>query len=257
MLFPVNNFEVSMLPLIFGSIDGIGTMNSGLSLIMATRNESESIGEIIMQLASVLSNLSLRTEIIVADYSEDDTLDIVIATADKCSVKAVPVPINRPGRGYALREGIKKACFDLICLIDGDGNHDPRYVPKLLSAYKPGCIAAASRFPPLGWSEEHTFLHYFGNRLAVATVNLLFNAEVSDVTNGFYIMSRKTWNELEINSDNWSFDAQIICRALKRGVKVMEIPYFEPKRQGGRASLNFLTALWRIGGRVVLESITP
>jgi glycosyltransferase involved in cell wall biosynthesis len=231
-------------------------MARGLSLVMATRNESECIGETVRKLASVLSNMSLDTELIIADYSEDDTLGLAVATGESCSLRIVPLEVGRPGRGYALRMGIEAACYDLICLIDGDGNHDPKYIPRLLEAYKPGCIVAATRFPPLGWSEEHTFFHYYGNRLAVAAFNLLFGAKISDITNGFYIMSRKVWNCLSPDSDNWSFDAQIVCRALKRGVDIIEIPYSEPKRKGGRASLNLVTAFWRIGGRVLLESMT-
>jgi hypothetical protein len=64
------------------------------------------------------------------------------------------------------------------------------------------------------------------------------------------------WNRLGLDSDSWSFDTQIICRALKRGIRIVEIPYFEPKRTGGRAKLNLLDALWRIAGRVFLERIT-
>jgi glycosyltransferase involved in cell wall biosynthesis len=232
-------------------------MVTGLSLIMATRNESKCIVKIIRDLASVLSKVQLDTELIVADFSEDDTLNLAITMAESCSMKAVPLNVNRPGRGYALRVGVEKARYDLICLLDGDGNHDPRYIPCLLEAHKPGCIAMASRFPPRGWSEEHTFFHYYGNRIAVATVNLFFRANVSDITNGFYIMSRKVWDCLSLNSDYWSFDAQVVCRALKRGVDIIEIPYFEPKRKGGKAHLNLIEAFWRIGGRVFLERITP
>jgi glycosyltransferase involved in cell wall biosynthesis len=231
-------------------------MAKGLSLVMATRNESECIVEIVRKLASVLSRLPLDTELVIADYSEDDTLELAVETGESCSLRIVPLEIGRPGRGYALRMGIEAASFDLICLIDGDGNHDPRYIPRLLEAYQAGCIVAPTRFPPLGWSEEHTILHYFGNRLAVVSVNLLFGAKVTDITNGFYLMSKKVWNCLSPNSDHWSFDAQIICRALKRGVGIIEIPYYEPKRKSGRASLNLTTAFWRIGGRVLLESVT-
>jgi hypothetical protein len=144
----------------------------------------------------------------------------------------------------------------MICLADGDGSHDPRYIHRLLEAYVPGSVVMASRFPPLGWSDEHTFFHYCGNRIAVATVNLLFHANVSDVTNGFGIMSRDVWNRLGLDSDSWSFDTQIICRALKRGIRIIEIPTFEPKRLGGQAKLGLLDAAWRIGGRVFLERIT-
>ena len=231
-------------------------MAKGLSLVMATRNESECIVEIVRKLAAVLSRLPLDTELVVADYSEDDTLELAVETGECCSLRIVPLEIGRPGRGYALRMGIEAASFDLFCLIDGDGNHDPKYIPRLLEAYRPGCIVAPTRFPPLGWSEEHTFSHYFGNRLAVISVNLLFRAKVSDITNGFYLLSKKVWNCLSPDSDHWSLDAQIICRALKRGVGIIEIPYYEPKRKSGRASLNLATAFWRIGGRVLLESMT-
>jgi glycosyltransferase involved in cell wall biosynthesis len=231
-------------------------MDYGLSLVMATRNEAESISEIIRSLGLVLSKLPFKSELIVADFSEDDTLAAAMAAGKRYSVKVVTLEIKRRGRGYAVRQGIRIANYSLICLIDGDGNHDPRYLPKLLKAYKPMSIVSATRFPPLGWSEEHTFLHYFGNRLAVFSFNLLFGSNVSDITNGFYLMSRQVWNCLHPDSDNWSLDAQLLCRALKRGVDVIEIPYYEPKRQGGQASLKLQTAIWRIGGRVLLEFIT-
>lgn len=231
-------------------------MAKGLSLVMATRNESECIEKIIRKLALVLSKLPLDTELIITDYSEDDTLKLAIEAGERYSLKVVPLKVGRPGRGYAVRMGVEAACFDLICLIDGDGNHDPKYIPKMLEAYKPGCIVSPTRFPPLGWSDEHTFFHYFGNRLMVFCVNFLFESRVSDITNGFYLMSKRVWDCLSPNSNNWSLDAQIICRALKRGIEIIEIPYYEPKRQGGKPGLKLVTALWRIGGRILLESIT-
>ena len=226
-------------------------------MVMATRNESECIEKVVEAYASVLSKIPFNTELIIADYSEDNTLDRAMAAAKGSSLKVVPLRVRRPGRGFALRFGVKYARYDMICLADGDGSHDPRYIPRLLEAYVTGCIVMASRFPPLGWSEEHSFFHYYGNRIAVATVNLLFRANVSDITNGFGIMSREVWDRLSLDSDHWSFDAQIICRALKRGIRVIEIPFFEPKRKGGRAKLNLVDAFWRIGGRVFLERITP
>jgi glycosyltransferase involved in cell wall biosynthesis len=231
-------------------------MANGLSLVMATRNESESITEIIRGLGLVLSKLSLTSELIVADFSEDDTLAVAMAAGKQYSVKVVPLEIKRRGRGYAVRKGIGIARFNLICLIDGDGNHDPRYLTKLLQAYKPKSIVSATRFPPLGWSEEHTLAHYLGNRIAVIAVKIIFGSNVTDITNGYYLFSKAVWDYLNPDSDNWSLDAQIICRALKRGIDVTEIAYFEPKRQGGRASLKLGTALWRISLRVLKEGLT-
>lgn len=231
-------------------------MVNGLSLVMATRNEAESIAEIIRGLSLVLNKLPLKSEVIVADFSEDDTLGVAMSAGEKYSVKVVPLEVKRRGRGFAVRKGVSLANYNLVCMIDGDGNHDPRYLPKLLEAYKPNSIVAATRFPPLGWSEEHTITHYIGNRIAVTVVNILFWSNVTDITNGYYLFSKPVWDSLNPDSDNWSLDAQIICRALKRGVDVKEIAYFEPKRQGGRANLKLGTALWRIGLRVFLERMT-
>jgi glycosyltransferase involved in cell wall biosynthesis len=234
----------------------ISMIPTGLSLVMATRNEAEAVGKIVSKLAKVLLLLPIRTELIIADYSEDNTIDLAVSAASKYGLRIVPLKIGQPGRGLAIRTGVRHTNFNLICLIDGDGNHDPRYIPKFLEAYKLGSIVSATRFPPLGWSEEHTFLHYFGNRIATFSFNLLFQGNISDITNGFYLMSRKIWDSLELSSNKWSLDAQIICKALKKGIEIVEISYFEPKRRGGQASLNLLTAFWRIGGRVLLESVT-
>jgi glycosyltransferase involved in cell wall biosynthesis len=231
-------------------------MVNGLSLVMATRNEAESISEVIRNLGLVLNKLPIKSELIVADFSEDATLSVAMEAGRQFSVSVKPFKIKQRGRGYAVRQGIEIAKFDLICLIDGDGNHDPKYIPRLLGAYKSNCIVSPTRFPPLGWSEEHTFSHYFGNRLMVISLNLLFGSNVSDITNGYYLMSRRVWNYLSPESNNWSLDVQIIIRALKRGIEIIEIPYYEPKRQGGKASLTLSTALWRIGGRMLLEFIT-
>ena len=82
-------------------------MARGLSLVMATRNESECIVETVRKLASVLSNMSLDTELIIADYSEDNTLELAVATGESYSLRIVPLEIGRPGEvmpcGWALK----------------------------------------------------------------------------------------------------------------------------------------------------------
>lgn len=223
---------------------------------MATRNESPNIRQVVRSYAAILLKTSICSELVIVDYSEDDTLEKAIAEAKRCSLKYVPVSIKKPGRGYALRVGVEYATNDLICLADADCSHDPRYIPKMLNAYLSGSVVLASRFPPLGWSAEHSFFHYYGNRIAVGTVNLLFRTHVTDVTNGFGIMSKKVWYILGLDSDHWSFDTQIITRAAKRGIRIIEIPSFEPKRKGGRAKLNVIDAAWRISGRVLVERLT-
>lgn len=229
---------------------------NGLSVIMGTRNESMCIEGVVEAYSSVLLRISRNTELVLADYSDDDTLSKATAIAKKCSLNCTPVRVDKPGRGYALRLGVEHARYDLICLADGDGSHDPEYIPKMLDAYIPGSIVMASRFPPLGWSDEHSFLHYYGNRIAIATVNLLFGTHVTDVTNGFGLMSKQAWDTLSLDSDHWSFDTQIICRALKNRIRIIEVPSFEPGRVAGRAKLNVIDAAWRIGGRVLLERTT-
>ncbi|MFB3888892.1 MAG: glycosyltransferase family 2 protein [Candidatus Bathyarchaeia archaeon] len=227
-----------------------------VSVIIGTRNESQNIAEVVRAYAAVLSRVSKGSELVIVDYSEDDTLNTAVAEAKRHSIRCTPVQIQKPGRGYALRVGVQYAVNSLICLADGDCSHDPKYVPRMLAAYIPGSIVLASRFPPLGWSAEHSFSHYYGNKIAVAAVNLLFRIHVTDVTNGFALMSKESWSKIGLDSNHWSFDTQIITRAAKRGISIIEIPSFEPKRQRGKAKLNIFDAAWRIAGRVFLERLT-
>ena len=64
---------------------------------MATRNESECIVEIVRKLASVLSRLLLDTELVIADYSEDDTLELAVETGARLFVKNSSAG-NQPSR---------------------------------------------------------------------------------------------------------------------------------------------------------------
>ena len=229
---------------------------SRLSVVIGTRNESQNIRQVVRSYASILPTVASTSELVIADYSNDNTLREAVAEAQEWSLRCIPIKIHRPGRGYAIRVGVAHAANDLFCLSDGDCSHNPKYIPRMLDVYVPGSVVLASRFPPMGWSEEHSFSHYYGNRIAVATVNLLFRTHLTDVTNGFAIMDKTVWGRLDLDSDHWSFDTQIITRAAKRGVQIIEVPSFEHRRNGGNAKLGILDAAWRIGGRVFVERLT-
>jgi len=228
-----------------------------ISVVITTRNEAGCIVDVIRKWGEVLSKTPYQSEIVLVDFSEDDTLRRAVEVAENDGVQLTPIRVGRPGRGYAVKVGVKRAKHSLLCFADGDGSHDPRYFLEMLKVYVPGSIVMASRFPPLGWSEEHTFLHYCGNRIAAATVSLLFHSRVTDITNCFGIMSKDIFDMLNLSSDRWSFDAQLICRALKRGIPIREIPSLERKRKAGTAKFRLIDGCWRIALRVFLERILP
>jgi len=83
----------------------------------------------------------------------------------------------------------------------------------------------------------------------------LFSGRLTDTQNGFGAMTKEVWEKLELDSDEWTFETQMFCRALKRGISIKEIPSIERKRMGGRAKLRVIDVAWKMALMVLKERV--
>lgn len=97
-------------------------------LLIPAFNESENIGRVLSELIESTSGIDI---VVVNDGSVDDTADIV---KDFSNIRLLSHPFNL-GYGAALQLGYKYGCdkdYDYIIQYDSDGQHLPKYIPKLL-----------------------------------------------------------------------------------------------------------------------------
>jgi len=92
------------------------------SIVIPTRNEEETIEEVLQGVRDMTDDL-----IVVDGHSTDRTVDIAK------DYGARVVQDNGRGKGDAVRVGLATARHPITVLIDADGSHDPKDIPKLVA----------------------------------------------------------------------------------------------------------------------------
>jgi dolichyl-phosphate beta-glucosyltransferase len=190
--------------------------------------EERRIGIACDRLARYFRKRRVRFEIIVVnDGSSDGTLAAARSAARRWrEVRVISYARNR-GKGGALRAGILASRGDRVLFLDADLSTRPGEWPKLERRLDRGADLAIGsrkmagarlvRRQPL-WRES------MGKVFTWIVRRLLVN--VSDVTCGFKALRGAVARDLFRRSrlDDWSFDAEVLYLAAKRGLRIDEVP---------------------------------
>jgi glycosyltransferase involved in cell wall biosynthesis len=131
------------------------------------------------------------------------------------------------GAGAATRSGIKwaiKQNADIIITLDGDDQHDPDEIPRLLSAavLENTGIVIGSRFINPAVNIK---LH---RRLGISTITFLYNFGArnhsSDSQSGFRAYTRKFLDLVNIEENNYGFSVETLIKARKEKLGILEVP---------------------------------
>ncbi len=202
-------------------------------LIIPCYNEEDSI-EILLQ---EINRLDKGYETIVID---DGSSDKTFETASPLS-PTLKLPQNL-GIGGAVQTGFQYAHrqgFDFCVQIDGDGQHPPQEVDKLIQAYiaDPHSIIIGSRYINND-TFRSTWTRRLGSSIIAQALNLLFeNSKISDPTSGMRLMDRKT---IELFSKHYPHDFPepiSLAWALRKKLSIKEIPVNMLERQHGKSSI--------------------
>lgn len=215
-----------------------------VTVIIPTKNESGGIEKIIRKIQR------FADEIIVVDgHSTDGTAKIVKRLGVKVLLD------KKRGVGFAKRLGIAKAQGDIIVLIDADGSHEPRDIPKLvkLIANNSADLVVASRIK--GGSDEFYInltgiVRQSGGDFLAAVINYRFRTNLTDTLNGFRAIRKSAALAINLNADDFDIEHEMIIKCLKGGFSVREIPSHEYARGWGKAKLPTFSKggifIWRL-----------
>ena len=182
-------------------------------------NEGESIQNIISQTRNFVDHI-----IVCNDGSSDMTGDIVFKTG----VELIN-HIKNTGKGQALRTLYTKAIEynpDIIVTLDGDGQHDPLEIPRLIKeiVYNKSDVVIGSRFLENSVTDI-TPVRSFGLKTINLLERLLFKSKISDNQSGFRAFSKnafKIFNDTQETGYGVETEQNIL--AIKHGLKISEVP---------------------------------
>ena len=107
------------------------------SIVIPIYNESNNIITLIEEILENLNNLNNFEIIIVDDYSEDNSYEIIKNYLNEKNFKNIKIVKNKVnlGQSHSILAGIKKSKFETIITLDGDLQNNPKDIPNLLNIY--------------------------------------------------------------------------------------------------------------------------
>jgi dolichol-phosphate mannosyltransferase len=221
--------------------------------VIPTYNERDNLPDLVR---AVLADPSFAVRV-VDDGSPDGTGALADELAREFPGRVDVVHrTGRRGLGRSYVEGLQRALTttdaDLICQMDADWSHDPKYLPAMAKACAAHDVVIGSRYlngvSVVNWPLRRIILSAFANRYIRAITGL----DIHDCTSGFRCWRREALAKVPLDrvvSDGYSFLTETIYEACVRGARVGEVPIVFVERRMG---------LSKLSGGVLLESaLTP
>ena len=218
------------------------TNSVALSIVIPAKNEAAAIADVV---ASARSEYPEAEIIVVDDGSTDATADL----AETAGATVVRHPESL-GNGAAVKSGARAAKGEILALMDGDGQHDPRQLGKLLAKLDEGYQMAVGARD----SGSHASVgRWFANGLYNEIASRLTGRHVPDLTSGFRAVRASMFRQfLYLLPNGFSYPTTITMAFLRSGYPVCFEPITAAERLGKshirpiRDGIRFLVIIFKI-----------
>jgi dolichol-phosphate mannosyltransferase len=187
--------------------------------------------------------------LVVDDASPDGTGALADRLAQRHRELRVVHRAARRGLGPAYLHGFAVALdggASHVIEMDADLSHDARDLPRLLAAAREADVVLGSRYVPggavVGWGLVRRVLSRGGSWYA----RVALGVDVRDLTGGFKCLRREALEAIDlpsVESRGYAFQVELTYRALRAGLRVVELPIVFRNRRHGRSKMTTRIAL--------------
>jgi len=211
--------------------------NTKVSIIIPAYNEAQTIGDVINKIINLYPDFEI---IVINDGSTDDTA--VVAKDAGALVYSHPYNI---GNGAAIKSGIRFASGKVLVFMDGDGQHDPQDIEKLVDHIPDFDMVVGARLK----GHQASWGRALGNRIYNWLASYVANFPIQDLTSGFRaIKSDIAHNFLYLLPNTYSYPTTLTLGVLRNGRSVKYIHINTQSRHKGKSKIK----IFRDGARFFL-----
>lgn len=220
-----------------------------LLVVVPCYNEQESLPSLLDELHAARTRLQAVAHleiVVIDDGSEDRTAQI----AQQAKVRVVRLSDNL-GIGGAVQTGIRLALregFDGAIQVDGDGQHPPAEIEKLVEALhvaeRPDLIIGSRFLERVGF--QSTFMRRIGIRWLSWLLRVTVRMKILDPASGFRLFGPRA---LQLFEKTYPYDypePESLALARLAKLRVVEVPVRMQARQGGASSIFGLKSIYYV-----------
>jgi glycosyltransferase involved in cell wall biosynthesis len=214
-----------------------------VSVIVPAHNETAALEELLPRIRERMSD----AEILVVDDGSDDP------PAELCrrhDIRLIRHPRNL-GNGAAVKTGARRANGDILVFLDGDGQHNPDDIPRLLAMLDEGydmVIGARRR------GSQANAGRGFANRIYNKLASLIVGHRIPDLTSGFRVARARLFKDfIYLLPNGFSYPTTSTMAFFRSGYPVGYLPITTGKRDGKshirplRDGARFLLIIFKVG----------
>jgi len=159
---------------------------------------------------------------------DDGSMDMTAEIAERLGALVVRHDKNM-GKGVALRtalEYLKQLNPDVVVTMDGDGQHDPDGIPRLLEPIIRGeaDLVIGSRYVE-GSETDAPFYRRLGLKLVNSVSRRSGKGVVRDTQSGFRAYSTKVLDLMQqCEAEGYGIETEQLAVAVRNGLRVVEVP---------------------------------
>jgi dolichol-phosphate mannosyltransferase len=223
-----------------GRVPEVSGSSPELCIVVPVFDECANVEPLVSELIAALGKINWEV-IFVDDDSPDGTANRVRDLARKSNRVRCVQRIGRRGLSTACIEGMLASAAPYLAVMDGDLQHDPKVLPKMLEALKSGDteLVVGSRYADGGslgnWDSAREKI----SRIATRLGRTIVPATLRDPMSGFFMLRRSLLEAAVHNLSGLGFKILLdIFSSSPRPVVFQEIPFVFRTRQSGESKLD-------------------
>ena len=183
--------------------------------IIPAYNEEVEISAIIKR------SLKFVDKVVVVDDGSTDRTSQIAKDAGARVIKHY----NNLGKGVSLKDAFAEVRgFDIVVTIDGDGQHNPDEMPKLMRPIREGRADLVNGSRYLNGSDDTPTYRRAGQKVLDIATNITSGTHVTDSQSGFRAFAGKAIPYFRFRDTGFGIESEMLADAAENNLRILEVP---------------------------------
>ena len=229
-----------------------------ISIVVPLYNEEKTIINILSKIQNEIKKLNeFNFEVIIINDGSNDNSKKLLEENSNLYNTLISFNKNR-GKGFAIKEGLKKISGEIILIQDADLEYLPHNYKNLLEPFKEyeAQVVYGSRFKSTEASRVLFFWHMIANKIITFCSNIFSNLNLTDVETGYKVFRSDILKKIDLKENSFAFEIEITQKIakIKPKLRIFEVgisyfgrTYDEGKKIGFKDALSALISIFKHG----------